>query len=876
MIRRLIFVLALLTLAIGLSAQRYIVGIPAGELEQGLAATSLNQSVHLLAELGYGILHYDASYVIAITPAESNAEFDQAVTLASFPGNDDLYLASKIHPEERPEIGSAGQVLLETRTFCIFRSDLPEAELRGLIAGPFLKMSYEPMRLADNASLQRYASGTRTDIAQLVSYVNSDSLIARAQNLQNFQTRYALAGNRLQVAQWIQQQFLNYGISNAHLESFTYQSTQQYNVVATITGTLYPDEYIIVGGHYDSTSNDTDPYLIAPGADDNASGTAATMEIARVMLQSGYQPPVSIRFMAFGCEERGLVGSYADAAATFNSGMDIRLMVNHDMLANNAGSSNWQVRLMPYDGSLDYNDLATQITDQYTSLTPYNGTMNSASSDSYTYWQRGHHAIYFFESEISPYYHKSQDVVANLNPGYFAEVVKASLACTVTFADMAKLPEPELLLEENYDYTAGTNLTSNGWTAFASGGTNPLKVVTPGLDYPEYPSVAANATSISGSGEDVLKRFAPVAANTVYASLLVNISAVNTTGDYFVHLSSSPVNSSYYRGRVFAKTNSSGNLAFGISNNGAISTAVFTGFDYSLNSTQLLVLKYEFVPGANNDLVHLFIDPDISSAEPDPDLTATDVITTEPVSLGTFEIRQGTAPDAPSAKLDGIRVARSWNELLDIQDETLPVELSSFTATVSGTNYVTLNWVSQSETNLRGYYILRAEATDQNSAQMVSPLIPATNTSQAQSYMFIDHDLYAPGVYWYWLECLDLDGVDQYFGPVAVDFIISDPNPPAIPSATELISVFPNPFNPCAYVLYSIGEDSGGVDVQIKIYNSKGQIVRSHDAGSREPGIYRFIWDGTDNGGSVCSSGVYYFRMRAGRETYQRKAVLLK
>jgi len=75
------------------------------------------------------------------------------------------------------------------------------------------------------------------------------------------------------------------------------------NVCGELEGTLKPEEIVLVGGHYDSIPN-------GPGASDNAGGTAIVMELARVMKQHGSKR--TIRFIAWGCEESGCVGSSSD------------------------------------------------------------------------------------------------------------------------------------------------------------------------------------------------------------------------------------------------------------------------------------------------------------------------------------------------------------------------------------------------------------------------------------------------------------------------------------------------------------------------------------------------------------------------------------
>jgi len=75
-----------------------------------------------------------------------------------------------------------------------------------------------------------------------------------------------------------------------------------YNVIADIPGTEKPDEYVIIGGHIDSWDG-------ATGTTDNGTGSATTLEAARLLMASGFKPKRTIRFMLWSGEEQGLLGS---------------------------------------------------------------------------------------------------------------------------------------------------------------------------------------------------------------------------------------------------------------------------------------------------------------------------------------------------------------------------------------------------------------------------------------------------------------------------------------------------------------------------------------------------------------------------------------
>lgn len=279
-------------------------------------------------------------------------------------------------------------------------------------------------------------------IVSIISKVNVDSVRSTIQSLQNFQTRFLRASNRFQIANWLVAKFQSYGITDVKLDTFvstnTYQgttSTVQMNVVATIPGTDFPDEIYIIGGHYDSFSSGN-PLVSAPGADDNASGTAAALETARVIMASGFQPKATIKFIAFAAEELMLYGDsgcehYADTA--FALGMNIKLMINCDMISYTSQPlQNSRVSINYYTGHTNLLTLAKEVTNQFTQITAVNGSLNQYS-DSYPFYQKGYPAVYFEENNFSPYYHTVNDIISNYSMPYCAEVIKAAGATLLKF-----------------------------------------------------------------------------------------------------------------------------------------------------------------------------------------------------------------------------------------------------------------------------------------------------------------------------------------------------------------------------------------------------------------------------------------------------------
>ena len=207
------------------------------------------------------------------------------------------------------------------------------------------------------------------------------------------------------------------------------------------------------------------------------------------------------------------------------------------------------------------------------------------------------------------------------------------------------------ILTENFEYPAGDSLVNHGWVNHSGTGT-PLLVTTGSLSYTGYTaSGIGNSTTIfggSGSREDANRTFGPVdTTGSYYCSILVNVDTAAATGDYFLDLSENP-HSTNFRGRIYVQDDGAGGFYFGVAKQGS---AVYTTNSYTYGTTYLLVLKYQYVGSlSNDDIVSLFIDPDLSQPEPTADLVNTDVATD--IAVGSVDLRQGS--NVYTVQVDGI------------------------------------------------------------------------------------------------------------------------------------------------------------------------------------------------------------------------------
>ncbi|MBG7611526.1 lamin tail domain-containing protein [Polaribacter sp. BAL334] len=212
----------------------------------------------------------------------------------------------------------------------------------------------------------------------------------------------------------------------------------------------------------------------------------------------------------------------------------------------------------------------------------------------------------------------------------------------------------QTLLNENFDYGATpgdlTTITTN-WTGFS--GTGPIGYISTSLSMTDYPSSGiGGSVTIDDVSEDAERSFTAVTSGVVYASALFNASSVSSgaNGTYFFTLRQG----SGYHSLIYTKTDGSGGMVFGVRETTSDSAGtIFGSTSFALNTTYLLVLKYDFTAGATS----LYVLPAISLTEP---VTA-EVSTnsgTDATSLGGVAFRQATG--GPNATIDGIRVGTSW------------------------------------------------------------------------------------------------------------------------------------------------------------------------------------------------------------------------
>jgi photosystem II stability/assembly factor-like uncharacterized protein len=196
------------------------------------------------------------------------------------------------------------------------------------------------------------------------------------------------------------------------------------------------------------------------------------------------------------------------------------------------------------------------------------------------------------------------------------------------------------------------------------------------------------------------------------------------------------------------------------------------------------------------------------------------------------------------------------NILRGYSDPIIPVELISFSASVSG-NVVSLNWQTATELNNSGFQL---ERKGYASTWKVIGFIQGAGTStQINNYSFTDNNP-ERGINYYRLKQIDFDGTFEYSGIIKIEL--------SIPDKFDLAQNYPNPFNPNTTIKYSIADQSV---VSLVVFNALGEeVIRLVDK-LQQPGNYTVDFDA-----SSLSSGVYIYQLKAGKFAQSKKMLFLK
>ena len=246
---------------------------------------------------------------------------------------------------------------------------------------------------------------------------------------------------------WLKSNYLSYGYTANQIQEdpYTYSGASDVvkNLVVTKIGTVYPNIYVIVCGHYDSIGG--------TGTNDNGSGVACILETARLL--ANIPTEYSIKFINFSGEEDGLFGSQHYVSSIVNGTnpkMNIRLVFNLDEVGGVAGMTNNTITCErdmsanPSTNNAASSTMTTQLMNCVALYSPLNTFLDRAYSSDYMPFQSNDEIITgFFETNETTHKHTNSDFIIYMDPVYNYNVAKATIGATLHFSQANTLSSPK-------------------------------------------------------------------------------------------------------------------------------------------------------------------------------------------------------------------------------------------------------------------------------------------------------------------------------------------------------------------------------------------------------------------------------------------------
>jgi Zn-dependent M28 family amino/carboxypeptidase len=311
-------------------------------------------------------------------------------------------------------------------------------------------------------------------VNELASKVAPERLRRTVEKLAAFPNRNTNSSTLLEAANWIADQFSSFGNLEVELMEYEIQESPRVpetktvvQVIATLPGKS--SRRVMVGAHFDSLNNSpgSDLNSRAPGANDDASGVALTLEVARLMSQQEWEH--TLCFVCFSGEEQGLLGSKALAALAKTEDWQIDAFLSNDMVGNtqnNLGQHNdHEVRLFSDDASAHQSrELARWIEWTQRSVCPDFGVKLVLRADRFgrggdhsPFNREGFTAVRFVEvHEEYSRQHTELDLPESIDFEYLANVTQVNLRAIANLAN-AGAPPSNVLVSRKQSYV--TDLT---------------------------------------------------------------------------------------------------------------------------------------------------------------------------------------------------------------------------------------------------------------------------------------------------------------------------------------------------------------------------------------------------------------------------------
>ncbi|HXH60902.1 MAG TPA: M20/M25/M40 family metallo-hydrolase [Fimbriimonadaceae bacterium] len=296
-------------------------------------------------------------------------------------------------------------------------------------------------------------------LQEIAAQVSAERLKATVDKLASWNTRNTNTPELTEACNWVASEFRK--IPRLKVELMTYHIKQSprviadkdvVEVVAVLPGRT--DRRVLVGGHIDTINmtSGADPMTArAPGADDDGSGVALTMELARIMSQYDWED--TLVFVAFSGEEQGLLGSLALAQRAKDEGWNLEAVLSNDIVGSSSNTDGYrdgrEVRVFSEESDehqsrelARFTELVVRrnITDFRVKLI-YRNDRFGRGGDHYSFIKQGFNAIRFCEVwEDFHHQHSADDLPEYVDPEYLRHVAQCDAVAMASLANAMPAP----------------------------------------------------------------------------------------------------------------------------------------------------------------------------------------------------------------------------------------------------------------------------------------------------------------------------------------------------------------------------------------------------------------------------------------------------
>lgn len=745
------------------------------------------------------------------------------------------YYTAYVRDERRAEMSASRVAVLERDGMeVVFSASPEEAEALAAEGIELARVFLTPMRPRLAAAPIPPPSPLEAEplIQNMVDAVSISRINADVQRLQNFVTRYSRHDSCRAAAQWIRSQFESFGIDSVYFHEW--DPIYSPNVVAVLPGVAHPERIVVIGGHYDSITSNT---ANAPGADDNASGTACIVECARILSQ--YQFDYTVTFIAFSAEEQGLIGSEAYASAAAARGDEIVAMIAVDMIGYVAPGDAVDLDIIDDVYSAWLRERVIQVGALYVpGFSIVHGWLTSGSSDHKSFWRHGYDAIMFFEDSgsYSPYIHTANDIVgvSYINHTLAEKSVKTAVALV---ADLAT-PFRVAIVHTPLAHTADE--------------LNPYRVVAKILSAEPLDPSSLLVHYTTGSGWSTLPLLPT--GNPDEFDAFIPTQNGGTVVDYYLVAEDWNDTQALDPEGAPAETHT-----FAV---GTLDVVLEDDFEAARGWTA----------GAPGDDATMGI-----WERTDPNATYLSSTMVQPENdhtpaPGVLCFVTGNSPPGATQSANDVDNGRTTllSPIIDLSDCTNAWVsyyrwYTNDTGSSPGLDYWVVEvspdsgatWVNLENTNLSERSWTRVEHN----------LLKHVPLTSGVRFRFVASDLGEGSI----VEA----AVDDFLLVTYRSTLTSVPGDYFAPAASlRLDQNVPNPFNPETTIRFDV--PAPGAIVTLTIYDVAGRLVVRLLESERVAGARAVRWNGRDAAGNEVPSGVYFYRLETGRESLSRKLVVLR